>query len=72
MFKEYYAGGGLGETGYRYKKAFFENLPIPKYTGSEIQKQIYNATKESDIETLVYQLYRFTIDEISQIENTEA
>ncbi|MCX2808013.1 Eco57I restriction-modification methylase domain-containing protein [Campylobacter sp. MIT 21-1685] len=29
-FKEFYAGGGLGESGYRYKKAFLENLPIPK------------------------------------------
>jgi type II restriction/modification system DNA methylase subunit YeeA len=29
FFKKYYAGGGLGEKGYRYKKAFLENLPIP-------------------------------------------
>ena len=29
IFKKYYAGGGLGDTGYRYKKAFFVNLPIP-------------------------------------------
>ena len=29
FFKKYYAGGGLGEEGYRYKKAFLENLPIP-------------------------------------------
>ena len=30
IFKKYYAGGGLGDNGYRYKKAFFINLPIPK------------------------------------------
>ena len=30
IFKHFYAGGGLGEEGYRYKKAFFEKLPIPK------------------------------------------
>jgi hypothetical protein len=30
MFKTYYAGGGLGEEGYRYKKAFLVNLPIPR------------------------------------------
>ena len=30
FFKTFYAGGGLGETGYRYKKAFLENLPVPK------------------------------------------
>ncbi|GAA9106708.1 class I SAM-dependent DNA methyltransferase [Helicobacter pylori] len=31
-FKTVYAGGGLGESGYRYKKAFIERLPIPKIT----------------------------------------
>ena len=30
FFKQFYAGGGLGESGYRYKKAFLEQLPIPK------------------------------------------
>ena len=30
LFKRFYAGGGLGEEGFRYKKQFFENLPIPK------------------------------------------
>lgn len=34
IFKKLYAGGGLGEKGYRYKKAFLENLPIPKITQS--------------------------------------
>lgn len=42
FFKNYYAGGGLGEDGYRYKKAFLENLPIPPITPSNepIVKQI--------------------------------
>ncbi len=31
-FKTFYAGGGLGESGYRYKKAFIERLPIHKIT----------------------------------------
>ncbi len=31
-FKTFYAGGGLGESSYRYKKAFIERLPIPKIT----------------------------------------
>ncbi len=31
-FKTFYAGGGLGESGYRYQKAFIERLPIPKIT----------------------------------------
>lgn len=29
IFKRFYAGGGLGEDGYRYKKAFIMNLPVP-------------------------------------------
>ncbi|PAF45610.1 Eco57I restriction-modification methylase domain-containing protein [Helicobacter sp. 11S02629-2] len=29
-FKRFYAGGGLGEKGYRYKKVFLELLPVPK------------------------------------------
>ena len=29
LFKKFYAGGGLSE-GFRYKKAFLDNLPIPK------------------------------------------
>ncbi|MFC3867853.1 type IIG restriction enzyme/methyltransferase [Helicobacter equorum] len=30
VFKTFYAGGGLGENGFRYKKQFLEKLPIPK------------------------------------------
>ncbi|MEM3499890.1 MAG: TaqI-like C-terminal specificity domain-containing protein [Candidatus Bilamarchaeaceae archaeon] len=42
FFKQWYAGGGLGEEGYRYKKAFLENIPIPPITHSNqlIVKQI--------------------------------
>lgn len=32
FFKQFYAGGGLGEEGYRYKKAFLKQLPIPPIT----------------------------------------
>jgi adenine-specific DNA-methyltransferase len=32
FFKTFYAGGGLGEDGYRYKKAFLEKLPLPPIT----------------------------------------
>ncbi len=32
FFRIYYSGGGLGKEGYRYKKAFLENLPIPPIT----------------------------------------
>ncbi|GAA9091280.1 hypothetical protein TW0001_00760 [Helicobacter pylori] len=42
-FKTFYAGGGLGESGYRYKKAFIERLPIPKIT-PENQKLAHKIT----------------------------
>ncbi|MCX7759486.1 MAG: class I SAM-dependent DNA methyltransferase, partial [bacterium] len=29
IFKRFYSGGGLGEKGYRYKKYYLENFPIP-------------------------------------------
>jgi len=31
FFKQFYAGGGLGSSGFRYKKKFLENLPLPKF-----------------------------------------
>ncbi|WQS09294.1 class I SAM-dependent DNA methyltransferase [Helicobacter pylori] len=76
-FKTFYAGGGLGESGYRYKKAFIEQLPIPKITDGA--KQIL-ALKEKDpkantqglekeIDALVYQLYNLTDEEIKIIED---
>ena len=56
FFKTFYAGGGLGGDGYRYKKAFLERLPIPQIknkinfkTDEEIEKYIslvYNLTEE--------------------------
>ena len=56
FFKTFYAGGGLGVDGYRYKKAFLERLPIPQIkskvefkTNDEIERYIslaYNLTEE--------------------------
>ena len=31
IFKRFYAGGGLGKEGYRYKKAFVKEIPIPRF-----------------------------------------
>ncbi|WP_139522358.1 class I SAM-dependent DNA methyltransferase [Helicobacter pylori] len=47
-FKTFYAGGGLGESGYRYKKAFIERLPIPKITekNQELADKITDCTKQ--------------------------
>ncbi len=47
-FKTFYAGGGLGESGYRYKKAFIERLPIPKITekNQELADKITYSAKQ--------------------------
>ncbi|WP_231179886.1 class I SAM-dependent DNA methyltransferase [Helicobacter pylori] len=45
-FKTFYAGGGLGESGYRYKKAFIERLPIPKITPQN-QKLAHKITDDA-------------------------
>lgn len=47
-FKTFYAGGGLGESGYRYKKAFIERLPIPKitYKNQELARKITDGAKQ--------------------------
>lgn len=48
-FKNFYAGGGLGASGYRYKKIFLEKLPVIKPTNQ-------NKTEVDKIETLVNQI----------------
>jgi type II restriction/modification system DNA methylase subunit YeeA len=54
FFKKFYAGGGLGEEGYRYKKAFLEQLTIPKIPESDQQPfinlvdKILEITKDED------------------------
>lgn len=45
FFKTFYAGGGLGNVGYRYKKAFIEQIPIPIIT--ETNKIIVNQIEET-------------------------
>ncbi|MCQ2707677.1 class I SAM-dependent DNA methyltransferase [Helicobacter pylori] len=47
-FKTFYAGGGLGESGYRYKKAFIERLPIPQITekNQELADKIIDGAKQ--------------------------
>ncbi|MGL2544102.1 DUF7149 domain-containing protein [Helicobacter pylori] len=87
-FKTFYAGGGLGESGYRYKKAFIERLPIPQIIKSNkptadkiialVDKILQTKEKdpkantqklEKEIDSLVYQLYNLTDEEIKIIEN---
>ena len=56
LFKHFYAGGGLGEEGYRYKKAFFEKLPIPHIN-------IPLNIGESNAESIVQNMYGLTDNE---------
>ena len=62
FFKTFYAGGGLGSDGYRYKKVFLEKLPIPKPI-------LPISLEESAIENSIYKLYGFSEEEIKFIEN---
>jgi hypothetical protein len=54
IFKRFYAGGGLGDQGYRYKKVFVERLPISiidevkQRPFIEIVDKILAITKSSD------------------------
>ena len=59
FFKTFYAGGGLGTDGYRYKKIFLEKLPIPK--------DIIDINNENNIEKVVSQLYKLTEEEFNYI-----
>ena len=58
IFKRFYAGGGLGEEGYRYKKAFFEKLPIPKSI-------ISTNLNEFSIEEKLIELFKLTKEEVN-------
>ena len=68
FFKHFYAGGGLGEDGYRYKKVFFEKLPIPKMIGTPNQQVIERANENINIEKNCLLLFNFSEDEIKEIE----
>ncbi len=48
IFKTFYAGGNLGENGFRYKKAFLEKLPIPKINSKnqKIANELVNSVDE--------------------------
>ena len=65
LFKKFYAGGGLGNEGYRYKKAFLENLPIPQITPD--QEQIFVAL----VEEIIALKKQNTIDNQAKIADLE-
>ena len=58
IFKTFYAGGGLGESGFRYKKKFLINLPVPRIFDQEIN------------DSTIASFYHFDNDEISLISSS--
>lgn len=80
-FKTFYAGGGLGKNGYRYKKAFLEQLPIPKISLEqegefvkivqeilECKKQKQNTEElEKKLDYMVFELYGLSETEIDAV-----
>ena len=61
FFKTFYAGGGLGGDGYRYKKIFLEKLPIPKNINNVYLNQ-------NNVEDLASKIYQLSDEEIAFIE----
>ncbi|MGC9003072.1 MAG: TaqI-like C-terminal specificity domain-containing protein, partial [Dictyoglomus sp.] len=53
FFRTYYAGGGLGSKGYRYKKFSLEKVPIPLITSENQDKVREIEKKVNDILNLV-------------------
>ncbi len=84
-FKLFYAGGGLGQAGYRYKKVFLQQLPIPQISKTAQQPFINLVNKiligkqqnqdttalEAQIDKMVYKLYNLSTDEIAIIEKSK-
>ena len=69
-FKTFYAGGGLGETGYRYKKAFLEKLPVYHVSDKEFEtcKNMLNKKNFSEFEKFLSSVYKLSEEEITFVE----
>ena len=66
LFKTFYAGGGLGEAYFRYKKSFFENLPIPRIDKQQIQS-VEKSNNDEEISIQLGKIYGFSPTEIDYI-----
>jgi len=81
-FKKFFAGGGLGNTGFRYKSEFMYDLPIPTPNQKDereitalvdtiLYKKSHNldtSKEEAKIDIIVYNMYNLTQEEIALIE----
>ena len=81
-FTNFYSGPHFDDKGFRYKKAYLENFPIPKI--SEVEQQFFinivdiilakkennedTSQEEREIDMLVYNLYDLTEEEIRIVE----
>ena len=65
-FKKFYAGGGLGNKGYRYKKVFLEKLPIKPYENEIELEDKVELILESNKKILDYEilLERYNKDKV--------
>lgn len=86
FFRRWYAGGGLGDKGLRYKKQFLENLPIPRVNSEnkEIAKDISNLVRKiqktqsqtekteisKQIDQLVNKLYKLSPEDLKVIDDS--
>ena len=83
IFKKFYAGGGLGDEGFRYKSEFMLDTTIPEID-KKTEKEIINLVEkviegkkkgidtrefEEEIDKMVYKLYDLTEEEVGIIEN---
>jgi len=84
VFKRFYAGGGLGKSGFQYKKIYVVQVLVPPVsihptTVQRIEELVDKITEqkkqgadtsllEKEIDQLVYKLYGFNNDEIAFIE----
>jgi hypothetical protein len=68
--KNFYGGGGLGETGVRMKHTFFEKFNCPSFdteTKRRIKTMLQNKNHQK-IDKIIYQLYGLNNTEIEFIE----
>lgn len=81
IFKKFYAGGGLGDEGFRYKSEFMLDTAIPEID-KKTEKEIVNLVEkviegkkkgidtrefEEEIDKIVYKLYDLTEEEVGII-----
>ena len=84
IYRHFYAGGGLGDKGLRYKKEFLERVPIPQISPESqdpfidlVEKILAGkkagentAAHEAEIDLRVYRLYELTHAEVLLIDPT--